>query len=416
MTPDALRKLYPRVLAKTLVLTRNLPDAEDAVQTAIERALTAWRTEQPDSLEAWLVTTAANAFRDRARRRRREDLHGNALDTLSQMSPWVQVAVADAEVARGWKDELLRLLFACCHPALDEGESAALALSTIVGLSASEVAAAFVVSTRTMEQRLTRSRQRLRERGDYEGRAPEASRERVAAALRTIHLLFNEGYWSTSDGAPIRASLCRLAIGLARSLSEAFPDHAEALGLLALLLLHDARRGGRVDADGAPVPLTDQDRTHWDHDAITCASRALEATLALGRPGPFQIEAAISAVHCRARAAADTDWQEIAALYALLEAFRPTPAVRVNRAFAVGRARGAAAGLDLLDSTASGIAGGSYPYFHLVRGTLLAELGRADDARRELIRASEVARNASERAQVQKRLAELQQQPAVSRT
>ena len=407
MNADALRKLYPRVLAKTLAQTRNLPDAEDAVQTAIERALVAWREQEPDSLEAWLVTTAGNAFRDKLRRQRREDLRGNALDALAPISPWVQSAAADPDIARGWKDDLLRLLFACCHPALDDGESAALALSTIVGLSVNEIAAAFMVAPRTMEQRLTRARQRLRAGGDYGGAPPAASQDRVPAALRAIHLLFNEGYWSTEDATPIRASLCRLAIGLARSLGDAFPDDPEAQALLALVLLHDARRAARLTAAGEPVALPDQDRTRWDRDVIVAATALLESALARRRPGPFQVEAAIAAVHCRAAQACDTDWGEIAALYALLETLRPAPAVRVNRAFAVARATHAAAGLALLDSAAGGIDVTSYPYAYLVRGALLAELGRLEDAQQELLRALDVARNLSERTQIQSRLAEL---------
>jgi RNA polymerase sigma-70 factor (ECF subfamily) len=404
---ELLRQLYPRVLAKTLGLTRSLPDAEDAVQDAIERALKAWsESELPASPEAWLVTVAANAHRDRLRRRRREEPGEDALETLAQMSPWVRIATAEPEVARGWKDELLRLLFACCHPALDDGESAALALATVVGLSTSEIAAAFVVAPRSMEQRLTRARQRLRERGDYEGAVPDESYDRVGAVLRAIHLLFNEGYWSTRDDTPIRTELCRLAIGLARSLLQAFPKVAEAAGLLSLLLLHDARRGGRVDERGEPVPLPDQDRSRWDHDAIAAATLLLERTLAFEQPGPFQIEAAIAAVHCRARVAEDTDWQEIAALYALLEASQPTPAVRVNRAFAVARAIGPAAGLALIDD--DGIAApSSYPYVHLVRGTLLGELGRIDEARAALTLAAENARNAPEREQILTRIVNL---------
>jgi RNA polymerase sigma-70 factor (ECF subfamily) len=405
---ELLRQLYSRVLAKTLGFTRSLPDAEDAVQDAIERALGSWsQSEPPASPEAWLVTVAANAHRDRLRRRRREEPREDALETLAQMSPWVRIATAEPEVARGWKDELLRLLFACCHPALDDGESAALALATVVGLSTSEIAAAFVIAPRTMEQRLTRARQRLRERGDYEGAGPDESNDRVSAVLRVIHLLFNEGYWSTRDDAPIRAQLCRLAIGLARSLLEAFPSVAEAAGLLSLLLLHDARRGARLDEQGAPIPLPDQDRGRWDHDAIAKATLLLERTLALRQPGPLQVEAAIAAVHCRARIADDTDWQEVAALYALLEAAQPTPAVRVNRAFAVARALGPAAGLALLD--ARDIAGvSSYPYVHLVRGTLLGELGRTDEARAALTLAAEKARNGYEREQIRAKIVDLE--------
>lgn len=405
---ETLRRLYPRVLAKTLGAVRSLPDAEDAVQEAVARALATWPHQgRPEVPEAWLVTVAHNAFLDRARRAARLELREDALEALAQMNPWVRVAVGEPEIERGWKDELLRLLFACCHPALEVGESAALALATIVGLSTKEIAAAFVVTPRTMERRLTRARQRLRERGDPDGAVPERSLDRLDAVLQTIVLLFNEGYWSSDDDAPIRAELCRLAIGLAHSLCEAFPSQAEPLGLLALLRFHDARRSGRYDQAGAPVPLPKQDRTRWDRAAIATATALLDQALRLGRTGPLQIEAAISAVHCRAETAEATDWDEIAALYAALERFRPTPAVRVNRAFAVGRARGPSAGLELLED-AQGPDVGGYPHVHLVRGALLEELGRAQEARAALLKARDHARNAAERAQVDARLAKLE--------
>lgn len=406
---ETLRRLYPRVLAKTLALTRDLPTAEDALHDAIERALRAWPGNgMPDSPEAWLVTVSANAFRDRLRRASREDLYGDedALEALAQMSPWARIALAEHDVAPGWKDELLRLLFACCHPSLDEGESAALALATVVGLSTREIAAAFVVAPRSMEQRLTRARQRLCERGDYEGNCPARSLDRLGAVLRTIHLLFNEGYWSTSDEAPIRADLCRLSIGLTRSLLDAYPDAPEVAGLLALLLLHDARRPARLDERGAPVPLPEQDRGRWDHESIGAATQLLERALRAGQPGPFQIEAAIAAVHCRAGTASATDWSEISDLYALLESFRPTPAVRVNRAYAMARANGAAAGLALLDDRRF-VDGEAYPYVHLVRGSLLAELGHTDAARAALGQAEQQARNSGERAQIRAQIARL---------
>ncbi|HEY8946172.1 MAG TPA: sigma-70 family RNA polymerase sigma factor, partial [Polyangiaceae bacterium] len=368
---DAIRSVYPSVLGKLLNFTGSLVDAEDAVHDAIERALSSWSAAGlPDSPEAWLVTVAQNAHRDRQRRTRRTDSRGDAVDVLAQLSPWARIAVAEPEVLRGFKDELLRLLFACCHPALEDGESAALALATVVGLSNDEIARAFVVVPRSMEQRLTRARKRLREKGDVEGTTPERGLARLPAVLRAIHLLFNEGYWSGEDEAPIRADLCRLAIGLARSVVETYPKEAEAGGLLALLLLHDARRDARLDESGNPVPLPDQDRTRWDRGAIARATALLDRALGAGAPGPFQIEAAIAAVHCRARSAEATEWGEIASLYALLESFRPTAAVRVNRAFALGKAKGPDEGLELL--ARGDIDAAAYPYVHLVRGALLA--------------------------------------------
>jgi RNA polymerase sigma-70 factor (ECF subfamily) len=397
---NELRALYPRALAKVLAFTRRLPDAEDALQDAIERALSTWpRTGFPDSPEAWLVSVAANCHRDRLRRGQREGRHAGALAALAKMGPWVQSAIGSTEIARGWKDDLLRLLFACCHPVLEAGESAALALATVLGLSNTEIAQAFAVAPRSMDQRLTRARKRLREHGDYEPPEPTRAGDRLGAVLTVLWLLFNEGYWSTDDAAPIRGDLCRLAIGLARSLCDAFPSEPEALGLLALMLLHDARRPARTDASGAPIPLPEQDRSRWDEAAIAEGTAILDTALSAGAPGPFQLEAAISATHCRARSAAETDWSELAELYELLERARPSAGVRVNRAFAVGRARGPDEGLALLDESVAG-----YPYAELVRGALLEELGRDDEAISALDRAASAARNVHEARQVRQRI------------
>jgi RNA polymerase sigma-70 factor (ECF subfamily) len=403
---DAIRRVYPSVLGKLLGFTGSLADAEDAVHDAIERALSSWTTAGlPDSPEAWLVTVAQNAHRDRRRRARRVESHPDAVDVLAHLSPWARIAVAEPEVLRGFKDELLRLLFACCHPALEDGESAALALATVVGLSNDEIARAFVVAPRSMEQRLTRARKRLREKGDVEGTTPERGLGRLPAVLRTVHLLFNEGYWSGEDGAPIRADLCRLAIGLARSLVETYPREPEAAGLLALLLLHDARRDARLDPHGRPLPLPEQDRSRWDREAIRRATAMLDQALAAGVPGPMQTEAAIAATHCRARTADQTEWAEIAALYALLEGSRATPAVRVNRAFAVGKAWGPSHGLALLER--ADIDATSYPYVHLVRGALFAEAGQIKAAVEALTEAALHARNEHERRQIEDRIARL---------
>jgi RNA polymerase sigma-70 factor, ECF subfamily len=405
-TAEAIRRVYPHVLAKVLGLTRSLADAEDAVHDAVERALTVWGAKgAPDSAEAWLITVAQNAHRDRLRRSKRTESHGDAVDVLGRLSPWARIAVAEADVLRGFKDELLRLLFACCHPALEEGESAALALSTVVGLSTHEIAQAFVVAPRSMEQRLTRARQRLRDKGDIDGTTPEHGRDRLGAVLRTVHLLFNEGYWSSANDAPIRADLCRLGMGLARSLVEAFPGETEAVGLLSLLLLHDARRDARLDDRGNPVPLPEQDRARWDHEAIRRATELLEHALGAGAPGALQTEAAIAAVHCKARTARETDWIEIASLYALLEGFRPTPAVRVNRSFALAKAHGGEAGLALLVRDDMDVR--TYPYYYLVRGAILEELGRIEEARASLLCAVERSRNAHEAEQVKARIARL---------
>jgi RNA polymerase sigma-70 factor, ECF subfamily len=408
MNAALLRHLYPRVLAKTLQLARCLPDAEDAVQDAIERALVTWpRDGEPEVPEAWLVTVATNCHRDRMRHTQRVDRHRDTVAILAELSPSGRIAVGDPTIARGWNDELLALVFACCHPALDEGESAALAFATVIGLSTTEIAAAFVVAPRTMEQRLTRARQRLRERGDPERTTPEQSLDRLDAVLRTLYLLFNEGYWSTTDTIPIRSDLCRLALGLARSLQVTYPGAAEVTGLLCTMQLHDARRAARLDACGEPVPLPEQDRGRWNAVAIAEAEAMLERALGAGAAGPFLIEAAISALHSRAASADATDWNQIAELYALLEPLRRTPAVRVNRAFAISQARDPATALALLDRR-DHIDVAAYPYTHLVRGVLLAELDRIEEAKTELRRAERVARNAHEKRQIRNRIEQLE--------
>lgn len=403
----ALGGLYPRVLARTLGVTRSLPDAEDAVQEAIARALEHWpESGAPEKPEAWLVTVAANAHRDRVRRGSREELRADAIESLSEMSPWVRSAIVEREVVRAWKDELLGLLFACCHPSLAEGESAALALATVIGLSNQEIARAFMLAPRSLEQRLTRARKRLREVGEFEHVGPEHASDRMGAVLRVLHLLFNEGYWSSDEEVPIRSELCRLAIGLARSLHDVYPGEPEVAGLLALFQLHEARRPARLDAEGEPVPLPEQDRSRWDRAAIDCASALLVQALEKGAPGPFQIEASISAVHSRAEAPEDTDWSEIAALYAMLERFRPISVVRVNRAFAVGQALSASAGLALLEDD-DGIAGPRDAYFDLVRAVLLTDSGQIDEARRHFAKARARARNPHERRQIERRVQQL---------
>jgi RNA polymerase sigma-70 factor (ECF subfamily) len=403
MIAGELRRLYPRVLAKVLAIARRLDEAEDAVQDAVERARERWpRAGLPESPEAWLVTVAGNAWRDRARRRGRETAHADALGALAAMSPWVQGAVALEDVARGWKDDLLRLVFACASPALEVGESAALALSTVLGLSTTEIAVAFAVPYRTMEQRLFRARRRLREHGEPDVPPPERVRDRLAGVRAAIYLLFNEGYWSSHDDAPIRRDLCRLALGLGRSLLSTFPDDSETAGLVALMIFHDARAAARFGPDGAPVRLPDQDRSRWDHAAIAEASALLRHVLALGPPGAYQLEAAISAVHCDAA----TDWPQIATLYELLERERPTRTVRINRAFAVSRVRGAAAGLELL------LDAGDDARCELVRGVLLDELGSIPEAIAALERATAAARNPAEAADIARRITEIRNRPA----
>ncbi len=394
-----LRRAYPRVLARVLGVTRSLPQAEDMVQDAMARALETWpKHGRPSSVEAWLVKVATNRFLDGLRRRQCERRHVDTMTALCQAAPWSAVVQPDRR--RGWGDDMLRLIFTCCDPALDVPEAAALTLATVIGLSTEEIAQAFIVKPRTMEQRLTRARQRLRQHGgSYAVPQTSVAAERIDAALCVVHLVFNEGYWSTHDERPIRRKLCDLAADLARGLHAMVPGEPEVQGLLAVILLHEARATARLDADGIPVALPDQDRRLYDRALIDRVADMVRAT----PTGPFQIEAAIAHAHCRAPTADDTDWATIAELYRQLESYRPTPAVRVNRAFAEAQATDPARGLLLLDEAGPRLEALRYPYAPMVRAVLLAQCGRNEEALDMFERAAALARNAHERAAIERR-------------
>lgn len=403
-----LRRAYPAVLSRVLARLRDLASAEDAVQEAVARALESWPGDgRPDAPEAWLVRVAVNSHIDGTRRAERTRKYRSSLERLATQHPWSPSLQLHPAVA-GWNDDMLRLLVTCCDPVLGLEERTALALATVGGLTSAEIARAFMVAPLAMVQRLTRARKRLRERRrDYQVPGVELAPERLQAVLAAIHFCFNEGYWSTSGAPPIRKTLTRVALSMAGSLAELLPGNAEVRGLHALLVFHEARVPARVDENGTPVDLERQDRSKWDQRSLSEARRILDAAIALGPRGPYQIEAAIAAVHCAAADAEDTDWLQIAALYSSLESYRPSPVVRVNRAFALGRAVGESEGLRLLETVADDPSLGSYPYMHLVRGSLLAECGRTGDALESLERALACSSNHAERAQIRDRLAAL---------
>lgn len=407
----ALRRAYPAVLAKLLASIRvsgtgggALHDAQDALQEAVARALTHWaRDGLPQAPEAWLLRTARNVHVDGLRHARVQQRHRQVEQPLSESCPWSPAWSQDM----AWDDDLLRLLFTCCDPALQPHERVALTLSTVVGMSCGEVAHAFLVAPGAMEQRLVRARRRLRESGTtYEVPAPDQLSQRLPDVLAAIHLLFNEGYWSTSGETPIRRDLCRLALSLATSV-EALVDEPECTGLRVVMVLAEARADARLDAEGAPVPLPEQDRTRWDTQSIARASGQLQRALERGRPGPYQIEASIACVHCAAADADATDWVEIALLYESLECFRGTPVVRVHRAFAEGQAHGAQRGLSLLDTVLAVPRLQGYPYLHLVHGALLELAGELRAADMAYARAEQLSTNRSEAEQVRQKRARL---------
>jgi RNA polymerase sigma-70 factor, ECF subfamily len=372
---------------------------QDAFATALER----WPREGvPGDPLAWIVAVARNRAIDRLRRDRTRREHAPQLAALAGPDDEPD---GEEPVATSVPDERLRLIFTCCHPALAPDAQVALTLRLLGGLSTAEVAYAFLVPEATMAQRLVRAKAKIRSAGiPFRVPPDEALPERLAAALDVVYLVFNEGYAASRGDAHVRRSLCAEAIRLAATIAQLMPDEAEALGLHALLLAHDARREARVDATGALVLLDDQDRSRWDQRAIGQATRLATRALRLGPPGRYVLQAAIAVEHLRAPTAADTRWDRIAACYDRLAALTPDPVVELNRAVAIAQAGDVAGGLARVDALSPALDG--YHYFHAARADLLRRLGARDAAADAYARALDLAGNAAERAFLARRLAE----------
>jgi RNA polymerase sigma-70 factor, ECF subfamily len=372
------------------------------VQEAFAEALRTWPSRGvPANPGAWITATARNRAIDRLRRERslREKT-----GTLARLAELAALGGDDTDVS-GIPDDRLRLIFTCCHPALSMEARVALTLKTLGGLATAEIARAFLVAEPAMAQRIVRSKRKIRDAAiPYRVPPPDLLPERLPGVLAVLYLVFNEGYAATSGGL-VRVELCDEAIRLARLVVELMQAEPEAAGLLALMLLQHSRRDARVSTAGELVLLEEQDRAQWDHEMIDEGLALVDRALRARRPGPYQVQAAIAAVHARAPRPEDTDWPQIAALYAALERTSPTPVIALNHAVAVAMADGPERGLPLVEALAGQL--DRYHLFHAARADLLRRLERHADAASAYRRALELVTNATERAYLERRLASL---------
>ena len=399
-----------RAIATLIRVTGDFDLAEEAVQDAFISALETWPDRGvPDNPGAWITTTARNRAIDRLRRRKRLTEKTETLAREAALETDLRaIEPAPAEDAMHISDDRLRLIFTCCHPALAMDARVALTLRTLGGLTTPEIARAFLVPEPTLAQRLVRAKRKIRDaRIPYRVPPADLLPERLDGVLRVLYLVFNEGYAASSGDSLIRRELCAEAIRLARTVVSLLPDEPEARGLLALMLLHDARRDARVGAAGELILLDDQDRARWDTGRIEEGQALVDRVLAERRPGPYQLQAAIAAVHDAARTPADTDWPRIASLYRALHALTPTPVVELNLAAAVAMADGPAVGLAMMDGLAAGGELDTYPYLHAARADLLRRLGHWSEADAAYRRALELTTNGPERAFLDGRIREI---------
>ena len=402
-TVEALyRSDWGRILATLIRLVGDFEVAEDAAQEAFTAAVDQWRTSGvPDSPRAWIIQTARHKAIDQIRRRARFE------EPLESHSPPSTTMEATIEETPDIPDDLLRLIFTCCHPALAIEAQVALTLRTVAGLETDQIARAFLVPETTMAQRLVRAKRKIRDAGiPYSVPAATDLPERIDAVLTVIYLVFNEGYAPTRGETLVRTDLCAEAIRLGhliRKLMSPYPP-AEATGLVALMLLHDSRRAARLDDAGDLVVLEEQDRSRWDHGKIAEALPLVDEALR-GGPGPFALQAAIAALHCQAARAEDTDWPQIVRLYDVLARLQPSPIVSLNRAVAVAMVDGPQQGLMLIDELGRDL--DTYHLFHAARADLLRRRGSAAEAAKSYARALALVSNASERRFLERRLREL---------
>jgi RNA polymerase sigma-70 factor (ECF subfamily) len=407
----ALTSARPQAIGALLRYFRDLDTAEEAYQDACLRALRTWPEKGPPrDAASWLIMVGRNAALDGVRKQSRQtELPPE--ETISDVDD-VETPMAERLDGSQYRDDILRLMFICCHPDLPPSQQIALALRIVSGLTVRQIARAFLVGEAAMEQRITRAKGRIAKADvPFETPGPAERSERLAAVASMVYLVFNEGYSSRSGEAELRAPLCEEAIRLARLLQRLFQNEPEIMGLAALLLLQHARADARFDNAGEVVLLDDQDRSLWNRDMIVEGLALIDKAMRHRRPGPYQVQAAIAALHARAVRAEDTDWAQIEALYANLELMQPSPVVTLNRAVAVGKARGPGEALAMIEPLADQLSG--YFYFFGAKGAFLLQLGRAREAREAFDRAIALANTASEAAHIRRELDRLMKDSAI---
>jgi len=395
-----------RIIAGLIRISHSFDLAEEAMQDAFAAAVVSWQTDGvPDNPAAWITATARRKLIDYARREQtRRNNEGQLLYEYES-----RTSAIDDEMNQPFDDDRLSLIFTCCHPAINMEAQIGLTLRTLGGLTTMEIARAFLVPEATLAQRLVRAQRKIQQaRIPFQVPAPGFLPERLSAVQKVLYLIFNEGYSASSGDSLIRRELCAEAIRLARTLLELMPHNPENMALLALMLLHDSRRDARSTGDGQLIPLEEQDRSLWHHDQVAEGIPLVERALGRRNLGPYQLQAAIAAIHAEARTAQETDWKQIAALYAILNTTQASPIVALNHAVAVAMSESLERGLALIDELGASGELESYRLYHAARADLLRRMGRNPEAIESYRRALALTSNAVELRYLGRRLSELE--------